>query len=220
MRKKWFFFLVLFLFILSGCGKKKEIVQSDTLSDFAEKIDKDKDYIYFEDVKKMLLNSGEEYLIQYPIVNLSSKESNSVNLELKSIVNKNYRTLKIENDRIQSGNLLFYEFFESDKYLSLVQSKKYYLNNAFFSDDIETYVFDKKNGSLLNKEQILQVFNYDSTSFLNKVSQLLDGDDASYTLMMIKQNDYSLYVKENRLVLVYYETDDEHDVKKEMVIVD
>ena len=98
--------------------------------------------------------------------------------------------------------------------------KKYYLNNAFFSDDIETYVFDKKNGSLLNKEQILQVFNYDSTSFLNKVSQLLDGDDASYTLMMIKQNDYSLYVKENRLVLVYYETDDEHDVKKEMVIVD
>ena len=72
MRKKWFFFLVLFLFILSGCGKKKEIVQSDTLSDFAEKIDKDKDYIYFVDVKKMFLNSGEEYLIQYPIVNLAS----------------------------------------------------------------------------------------------------------------------------------------------------
>ena len=147
-----------------------------------------------------------------------SEESNSVNLELKSVVNKNYRALKIENDKVQSGNILMFESFESDKYVSLVQTKKYYLNDSYLNDSVETYVFSKENGALLPKEKLLESFNYDENSFFEKISTNLDSDDVSYSLMMIKQSDYRLYVKNNKLILVYYDTDNENEIKKEMII--
>lgn len=218
MRKKIFFFLVFCLFILSGCSKKENNQHNVENSTKFEKKDQNKDYIYFDEVKTLLLNNGDKYVIQYPIVNFTTEESNSVNLELKSVVNKNYRALKIENDKVQSGNILMFESFESDKYVSLVQTKKYYLNGSYLNDNVETYVFSKENGALLPKEKLLESFNYDENSFFEKVSTKLDSDDVSYSLMMIKQSDYRLYVKNNKLILVYYDTDNENETKKEMII--
>lgn len=218
MRKKMFFFLVFCLFILSGCSKKENNQHNVENSTKFEKKDQNKDYIYFDEVKTLLLNNGDKYVIQYPIVNFTTEESNSVNLELKSVVNKNYRALIIENDKVQSGNILMFESFESDKYVSLVQTKKYYLNGSYLNDNVETYVFSKENGALLPKEKLLESFNYDENSFFEKVSTKLDSDDVSYSLMMIKQSDYRLYVKNNKLILVYYDTDNENETKKEMII--
>ncbi len=218
MRKKMFFFLVFCLFILSGCSKKENNQHNVENSTKIEKKDQNKDYIYFDEVKTLLLNNGDKYVIQYPIVNFTTEESNSVNLELKSVVNKNYRALKIENDKVQSGNILMFESFESDKYVSLVQTKKYYLNDSYLNDSVETYVFSKENGALLSKEKLLESFNYDENSFFEKISTNLDSDDVSYSLMMIKQSDYRLYVKNNKLILVYYDTDNENEIKKEMII--
>lgn len=218
MRKKMFFFLVFCLFILSDCSKKENNQHNVENSTKIEKKDQNKDYIYFDEVKTLLLNNGDKYVIQYPIVNFTTEESNSVNLELKSVVNKNYRALKIENDKVQSGNILMFESFESDKYVSLVQTKKYYLNDSYLNDSVETYVFSKENGALLPKEKLLESFNYDENSFFEKISTNLDSDDVSYSLMMIKQSDYRLYVKNNKLILVYYDTDNENEIKKEMII--
>ncbi len=218
MRKKMFFFLVFCLFILSGCSKKENNQHNVENSTKIEKKDQNKDYIYFDEVKTLLLNNGDKYVIQYPIVNFTTEESNSVNLELKSVVNKNYRALKIENDKVQSGNILMFESFESDKYVSLVQTKKYYLNDSYLNDSVETYVFSKETGALLPKEKLLESFNYDENSFFEKISTNLDSDDVSYSLMMIKQSDYRLYVKNNKLILVYYDTDNENEIKKEMII--
>lgn len=218
MRKKMFFFLVFCLFILSGCSKKENNQHNVENSTKIEKKNQNKDYIYFDEVKTLLLNNGDKYVIQYPIVNFTTEESNSVNLELKSVVNKNYRALKIENDKVKSGNILMFESFESDKYVSLVQTKKYYLNDSYLNDSVETYVFSKENGVLLPKEKLLESFNYDENSFFEKISTNLDSDDVSYSLMMIKQSDYRLYVKNNKLILVYYDTDNENEIKKEMII--
>lgn len=214
-----FFFLVLFLgvggyfltdYLLSD--KSDENISQKEIVD--HKIDKNKDYIYF--INGETISEGAEIFYQDVVINLDTQTNLTETLEKENKIYKNniqyLSDVKMLSEELVNYNfdnlyaLTFrnYKVYEYGDYVSLVIDAHNYSCfdlNTFVST--KSYIFNTKNGSLLNNEEILKKYNLNMDNVLEKVRiKLNETQKVVDEVELIKIDDtlnnlnYSLYINE------------------------
>lgn len=218
--KKIFIFLICCL-LICGCSNKKEDQNKEEKKEqefILEKIDNKQDYIYLQPYHNLIVN-GDEYILNYLIVNIKSDDVQNVNLELRSFVTKSYQNMIIENNELKQGNVVDYKYYKTDEYISILQLYYPYINGVYGEESSNIYVISLKSGEVLSNEEILNDFNISEDELFDKIEENIDSEDVLYSMMNIKEEGYSLYVNsDNKLVVSYYEVNDENSVRKELVL--
>ncbi|MBQ8659378.1 MAG: lipoprotein [Bacilli bacterium] len=216
-------FIILFclLLLVTGCNKKVENKEEDNSNQveviFPEKIDKSKDYVYFNDYKEYYLSDGSIYKLQIPIINYSGESASNVNLEIKTFINNSIKNNIVNNNVLSTGNVIKYSYYESDKYFTLIVNYTYMVDSVFGESKDYVYVFNLDSGKLLNNDEILELSGNDNLDVLlrNKII----SEDIEFTIMTIKNNGYSLYFNDREeLCIIYYEIDNLDNIRKELVL--
>ena len=142
--------------------------------------DKNKEYIYFSDVKKVM----EELDIEYKMVNINfgdnSHISSQLNNETSSMHDKLAYDETLPDDapyhKLASAEYKKEEVISYENYISLIVN--YF---AFDSEEIvkylntKTYVFDKATGLLLTNDEILAKYNLKPDEVNQKIKKELDS---------------------------------------------
>lgn len=213
--------ILICLFLLVGCdnGNKEEKVDTNNEEKFiVEKIDVTKDYVYFNKYKELKLG-GNDYSLDILVINIKGDDIDNVNLELKSFVNKSYRNMEIYEGEISQGNIVSYEYYKTDKYLSILQKYYIYIDGIIGDECINFYTISLDTGKVMSNNMILDDFEITEEELFKKIEDGIDTEDVSYTMMNIKKDGYYLYINSNEdLVVSYYEVDDENIMRKDFVL--
>lgn len=213
--------VLLCLFLIVGC-KEKEVEEAivdkeDEETFIVEKIDTTNDYVYLQKYKELKL-AGNEYSLDILVVNIKGDEIDNVNLELKSFVIKSYQNMNVYNSEISQGNIISYEYFKTDNYLSILQKYYVYVDGIVGEECVNIYNISLDTGKILNNAKILDDFMITEDELFKKMENSIVSEDILYTMMNIKKDGYQLYVNNNgNLVVGYYEVDDENIIRKEWV---
>lgn len=220
MKRKVFVFF-LFLLLLCSCIKndKNEEEGKNVLKvAIAKKVDKDKEYVYFEEYRNLKLSNGSDYILKNAFVNLNTDDAKNINLELKNFVAKSYKNLGFEDNKVIYGNIIYYDCYVTSKYISLLQNYSYYISKNIGVVESNVYVIEIKTGKLVNNEGLMNRYNLTEEELILKVREEIESDDIEYTIMNMKEN-YSLYVNEDsKLVLVFIETSNDEAIKRELIL--
>lgn len=218
MHKKLILLFVL-LFFLSACGKKEDTQQTDGNVVIVSKVDENEDYLYFKNYKSVNLSSGEKFDFNVAIFNINSSDVSSVNMELKNMIVKYFRSLKYDRDLVVEGTLISFDVFESSSYISLIANESYYFGNDVHYKGFLVYVISKDTGKLMDNIGLMNAFSIDEDSMFTHVKDISDDSDIDYSIMMMRNNGYKLYVNEdNKLIAIFNESNDNESVKKELVV--
>ena len=218
--KKYLLILVCLLFLV-GCTKEevKNIEEPVVEEKFIlNKVDENKDYVYFNNYKEVLVE-GETYVYKYPVVNIVSEEVDNLNLELKNYVIKSYKNAGIYEGNLNSGTIIDYDTYVTEKYISIVQKYYYYIDGMIGEEESKVYVLSLNSGKLVNNEYLLKDYDLTEKELLDKARDKVVTDDIEFAIMNMKNNGYELYVNnENILCMVYYEITNDEAIRKELVL--
>lgn len=218
MKKVVLLFLCLFLVI--GCKDEKKTIENkvEEKKFVLEKVDSNKDYVYFNNHKEVELSSG-KYVFKYPIINIKSEEIDNLNLELKNFVIRSYKDSEIYENYLNSGNIVNYDYYVTDEYISIVQSSYYYIDGMIGEHSDKVYVVSLKNGKIISNDKILDNHGINEETLYELLESKIVSDDIAYTLKSIKDNGYSLYINDSdKLCIIFYEITDEEEIRKELVL--
>lgn len=207
------------LLLLVGCNKKEEVVEKkEPVVEFTlEKIDNDKDYVYFSNYKEVVFKD-DRYLYKYPVVNIKGNDIENLNLELKNFVINSFKDAEIYENKLSSGIIIDYKQYVTDEYVSIVMDYYTYIDGIVGDLSTNAYVVSLNNGKILSNEKLLKLYNYTEDSFYKKLEQIIDSEDIAYSIRNIKDNGYNLYVNDkNKLCVIYYELTDFDVIKKELI---
>lgn len=207
------------LFSCTNKNEEKENLQNSEVEiKEVKKIDDLKEYVYFTDYKNLILDNGNEYILKNAYVNLDSEEVKTINLELKNFVLKSYKNLGIENKKVIYGNVISYDYYITEEYISLLQHSSYYINGSLGVANTNIYVINIKNGKIVDNNELMNKFDLTEEKIYEKVRKNLDSDDVEYSIMNMKNN-YSLYINnDNKLVLSFIEINNEEEIKRELIL--
>jgi len=207
------------LLLLVGCSKTEQNNNDNNENNFKiEKIDENKDIVYFNEYKKLIYNN-QDYSLGYYVINLVGDNIDNVNLELKSFVTKAYKNMELTDDVVNKGYVINNSYHITDEYISIIQSYYPYLDGVMGEEDDNVYVISLKNGKVLDNKSVLKDFDMDEDKMYEKLESLIDSEDVSYTIMNIKKNGYNLYVNDDsKLVIIYYEVTDLDSERKEIIV--
>ena len=212
--KKGISLVLIALLLLTACNQKKEEVTRDSTFKEVTKIDASKDYVYFETLRQIT----DEYSLQYAIINLNSDSVSNINLELKSFVNKSCRNMIFSNDVFEQGNIISYEYFVSEHYITLIQNYTYFVHNKEREPNSFTYVVDKSTGKLLTNQEILDSISMKEDDLFSFILDYDGLEDNLYVVSVLKNNGYQLYFDDiEHLVLRYYDVHNEGVEKRELL---
>lgn len=193
--KVWAFVILLLIFIVGGyvfmryaikvkpnSNNKKEDIKE--IMDY--RIDKSKDYIYYENVNSLIpeedINSSNIVinLINFnDLNNQLNEENNTLNNNIKYVKDMNLdenKKIKENEKGIYSINYREYENNTFNNYINLiVKDYKYDVENGIIPIDIKSYIIDKDTNKLLTKEKILEIFNTDWDTIQNKIKERLQN---------------------------------------------
>lgn len=220
-RLNYFILIICLCLITLGCNRSKsnETVIDNPEEFILEKMDSNKDWVYLEPYRDLKYGDGTTYNLQNIVINIKSDAVDNVNLEINSFVKKSYKDMKIINGMINEGNIISYDTYNSDHYISVIQKYHTYMNGQIGEEKNNIYVISKKTGNNLNNEDILKEFEYTQEDFYKRLESRIDSEDVLYTIMNIKKDGYSLYVNhDNQLVVIYYEVSDDDTIRKELIL--
>lgn len=209
--------LLLLLCIVVGCEDDKVVpTEEDAIVD---KISEDLDYVLVYDYMEFTLSNGDKYDANIMSINLDSVEISNLSMTLKNNIYLNTKEFKYnENKEVTNGNLVEYKYYESDNYISVVESDTNYFNGTYGSVVNKTYVINKKYGYIYDNDSLLELYNITEDDIYDKVKKS-KVEDSDYVVMYIKNNGYLLYVNDNEeLVLMYDYVSDDQELKKELVL--
>lgn len=210
--------LLITIVLLTGCGKKQEEIEEHSEEFVLEKIDDNKELIYLEEFKNLKINN-KEYKIENIVINIKSDIVDNINLELSNFVMNSYNSMNIVNDVMKYGNVIDYEYYVTDKYVTVIQNYSFYINNSYDYIDSNIYVVSLDTGKLMNKNMIMDEYGYNENKLYEYLEEHIDSEDKAFTLMQVMNDGYKLYVDDNnRMVIVYSELFDDGSVRKELVI--
>ena len=204
--------------MLLGCSNNSE-EKSNTKegNKVVSKIDKNKDYVYYEDYKE--LNIGDkEYKLDIPVINLDSSNIEVVNIDIKSFIIGSYNEYEIDENNFISGKYIESNSYISDKYISLLIKYNRYNNGTYDEDNYIIYNIDINSGSTLDNSKILKEFDISEEELVNIVRTKLKSEDIEFSIMNMKK-DYKLYVdKEGKLHLLFFEENDDEQIKRDLIV--
>lgn len=213
--KKVICLLLITLLLLTACNQKKEEVSSDTEQKSVIKLDDSKDYVYFETLKSIT----DEYNLQYSVINLNTEKVSTINLEIKNFVNQSYRNMIFSGEEFIQGNIISYESYVGEHYITLIQNYTYYINGSEKEPNSSTYVVDKNAGELLSNQDILSKVSMDEDELFSFVMNYDGLEDNLYVVSILKNKGYQLYFDDiEHLVLRYYDENNEGVEKRELLV--
>lgn len=241
----WFFFVFVIFIAVGGYFFTQYVINMDTneyknnsgkISDI--KIDKNKDYIFYENEK--LISEHKEIIYKDVVINLKNHEILNETLKKENQIYKNsiqYISKQKEdisdiivynNDDLYALNFREYKTYQFDKYLSLVIND---YNYTCFDDTTfkktKSYVFDIQNGSMLEEKDILKKYNLNMDSIKDKIRNhlkesqvIVDEEELIKIDETLKSLDnYSLYINEyGRLYISYLVKTTEVDYNEVMEV--
>ena len=215
---KRFLIIICLLLLVSGCGKNKENTDEVSDSFVLSKVDNDKDYIYSNDLNTYTLSEGNEYISKDIVINLNSNDADNANMEIRSFIRKNNKDNSVTNGVLTNGCIYDYVYYVNDDYLSLVITYKYLRNGIYSDEESLVYVLSLTDGKKIDNKSLLDTFSLSEGEMLNKVEEAIESEDSLYTIKSIKDNGYYLYVKDNKLIVLFYEINDDESIKKELIL--
>ena len=215
---KRFLIIICLLLLVSGCGKNKENTDEVSDSFVLSKVDNDKDYIYSNDLNTYTLSDGSEYISKDIVINLNSNDADNANMEIRSFIRKNNKDNSVTNGVLTSGCIYDYVYYVNDDYLSLVITYKYLRNGIYSDEESLVYVLSLTDGKKIDNKSLLDTFSFSEEEMFNKVEEAIESEDSLYTIKSIKDNGYYLYVKDNKLIVLFYEINDDESIKKELIL--
>ena len=211
-----FLIIVLLLFIVGGYffmeymlktpDKTKSTRKDQEITDI--RINKKKDYIYFENTTEII----NDIFKQDVIFNIKGLENynNTLHNELEEL-SKN--EVKVTNEEIPEGitceNDLYsftyrdYDLIEYGDYKSLIiKDYDYNCVNSSIPKNVKSYVIDIKNGNIISNDELLKKYNGSEESIIEQVkkrledTQILDEEvqiiDIDGTLNEVKSGTYGI----------------------------
>lgn len=211
--------LLMLLCMIVGCEDKK--IEEKEQVVVADKISDELDYVLISFYKDYKLSNGDSYKAETMSINLDTEEMSNLSMTLKNNIYLTTKEFKLnENNEVTNGNLIGYKYYESDKYISIIEEDKNYFNNMYGNVVNKTYVINKTTGEVLDNDNILSLYKLEEQGIYDKVKKS-EVEEADYVVMYIKNNGYLLYINDkDELVLMYDYVSDEEEVKKELILVD
>ena len=167
----------------------KENKNNNTQQEIDLRIDKGKDYFYYDNEEEIIASMEIEYL--EPVFNIEGAEE--INAKLKEEVQNLKKTIKYYNDselpegnlgneeKIYSLNYRDYREFSYDKYLSLaILDYSYDLVNGSIPLHLDSYVINKETGKRFTNEELLNIFNVTEDKIGQKVKEKLENSVLLY----------------------------------------
>ena len=221
--KKILIIIGIFL-LMCGCESKNNeninYTQKEETKKFVlKKIDDSKDYVYFKKYKQVPGIGDKLYNLEIAIINVDSDEVANVNLEIKSFITKSFNDFNISNNVFNQGNIISYDYYVTDKYISLLQKYYFYVDGMIGEEHDNVFVISLNNGKVLNNEEILNKYGFDEKQLFDILKEKIKSDDIAFTLKNIKDEGYNLFINnDNRLCIVYYEITNDDNIRKELVL--
>ncbi len=191
------FIIVVFVFIIGGFIFMKYMINmnnnepnddsnNDSITEVIDiRIDKDKDYIYFEETDHLL----EDFQIIYADVYFNFTGYDDIQDNINAELAELEKTLKYEVDveipedveleknslGIYSASYKIFDVIVYENYLTLVEKDiSYDIVNILTPLDIKNYVFDKNTGMMIEESSILANFNITIDEIKVKVQDKLN----------------------------------------------
>ena len=213
--------LLISIILLTGCNKNEKSVDDISINEQTtelKKIDENQDKVFFNTYRKLKLN-GELYELKIPTINFNSQDISSINLEMKSFVGDCYKNLSLNDTEIVAGNIVDYETFEYDKYVTVKQNYYFYYEGNKMSHDANIYAIDYSIGKFLSNEDILLIYDISQDDLFELLEKKINSNDTELTMLSIKNDGYKLFINnDGKLVIFYIETNDDDQVKKELIL--
>ncbi len=209
------------LILLVGCNKKENKV--DTIDDkeykfVLKKKDDSKEYIIFNEVRKLNVDD-EEYILKNLEVNVISDDIDNINLEIKTFVNNSNKNYVLSNNKLISGNVIDYDYYMNEKYLSIIQKYYLYVDGIKGEENDNVYNINLDTGQIISNNDLLKEFGLDEEKLYDRLEKSIISEDVLYTLLNIRNSGYKLFVNnDNQLGIIYYEVNDEESIRKELIL--
>ena len=212
--------ILICLLLLVGCKKEeKKDIPDDKSEEFVlKKKDDSKEYITFNEIRKLKI-ADEEYVLKNLEINIISDDIDNINLEIRTFVNNSNKNYILDNNELTSGNIIDYDYYMNDNYLSIIQKYYLYVNGIKGEENDNVYNINLKTGKIISNDDLLKQFNLDEEKLYDKLEKSIISEDVLYTLLNIKNNGYKLFVNnDGKLGIIYYEINDEESIKKELIL--
>lgn len=206
---------------LSLNPKQKEKEVTEKLIDY--RLDKEKDYIYFENEEIVSLDPE----LTYSDVYLNIEGADIINSTLKSEMDILRKTIvKLDDTNKDETKELLYEetevysaternyiTYESGDYYSLVINDiEFNCYDDFLTKNLKGYVIDSKKGSILSNEELLNKYSLTKDDIIDRVSLRLDETqnvnegieviNKEETLKTLFDN-YALYIESKDIYMTF-----------------
>lgn len=220
--------------------KEKENISEEKVSDI-HKVNKEKDYVYFENEKFISMEPDITY--KDVVINLDTAET--LNQTLKNELDEirtsvkyisdneldHNRTVMYDGENIFSAKERNYESFLYKEYISLLV-KDYDFNcyDGSLLKSLKSYVFNIDTGKMVLPNDLLNLYNFDINQIIDKVrnellkEQIID-EETNQELILIEDtinslsdsNNYAIYIdKYGDLYISFIVKTNEVDYNKNM----
>lgn len=207
------------LLLLVGCKKKEEQKEEPKEEKFVlTKVVEDQEYVYLVDYKTVKL-ANKDYKLQNLIVNIKGSAIDNVNLELKSFVQKSYDDYQIYEGLLVQGNVISYEYYITDEYISIIQEYYMTVDTMRGDEDYNSYVISLKTGKTVDNKTLLDKYGFTEDDIYKKLEKNIKNEDSDYIISRIKKDGYNLYVNgDDKLVVLYRVINDDESIIKKLVL--
>ena len=228
-------FLVLILIIGVGGyfyafrGTNHQSSTKETKESYEYKIDKKKDYIYYEN--ENVVSQDLSLIYKDPIINLNNLQAKEISEELANENNAYLSEIKkiseTQNDTgqeivfdtgdIYSAIIRDYENYEYEQYISLVVTDSLYdcFQGIYNIKQIKSYIFNVKNNKKISNIDLLDMFSTNFTEVKNKIREQLEKEQTEYeeeTIIdiektienMSNESNYGLYIDQSGNLIIKY----------------
>ena len=193
------------------------------------RLDKDKDYIYFENSETIAHDLDIEY--KDVVINFNDKENiqgklNDETKKYKSEVVYDNELEEADFDNVVSATYKTTEYYVFENYISLVVNYYTFDREELISFvDTDTYIFDKTTGNRISEDELLSKFNLTKNAVNEKIIDYVDGQnllseaelDLDATIEAI--DDYALFVdRVGRLSISILVKSDQKDYNEVVVL--
>lgn len=193
------------------------------------RIDKNKDYIYFENNETIAHDLDIEYkdvIFNFKNYESIQKQLNDETKEYKDALVIDEELEEADFDNVVKATYKTYEYYLYDNYISLVVNYYHFDREDLISYlDSDTYVFDKERGNRYTEDELLAKFNLTKEDVINKITNhitdqnlLTDEElDADASIEVI--DDYAIFVdRSGRLSISIVVKNDQKDYNEVIIL--
>ena len=159
----------------------------------ANKRDANKDFIYFENERKVSSKLGITY--RDVVINLDNKQATAINNEIKKENEKLYKAVKkiseteideeqeklYDTDDIYSATIREYQTYKNENYISLLISDSEYncFKGIYDHTDIQGYIFDISKNERISDVDILTKYNTSLSEVKGLIEEKLEDEQTT-----------------------------------------